>query len=130
MIMITCRNDLIHAGGKMPAPFAGVTKRELIGLLDLLDSERSNPGFRIDTAGYRIVCLEHKETENELASIGLAHPFHQVEYVEVLEVYKMQFYRILLMHDNECFTIILSPRDSQNAALEVWFREQSGYGEE
>lgn len=94
----------------------------------MLNSERSNPDFRIDCAGYRIVCLEHKEPDTELASIGLSSPFQQVEYVEVFEAYKMQFYRILLKHDNECFTIVLSPKESQDTGFESWLSEHCGQG--
>ncbi|WP_342563633.1 hypothetical protein NST84_29940 [Paenibacillus sp. FSL R7-0345] len=126
MNQITCKTDLYHIGGKLAAPYLGVAKRELSQLLDMLDSESTNPDFRIDSAGYRIVCLEHKEPDAELASVSLSAPFQQVEYVELCEVYKMQFYRMLLMHDNECFTIVLSPKEAQNVGLETWLHEQCG----
>lgn len=37
-----------------------------------------------------------------------------------------QFYRLLLMHSNQCFTIMLSPREEPNTELETWLREQCG----
>ncbi len=128
MFTITCTADLTRVAGTLPAPFAEVIKRELDNLLLMLDSERSTSQFRIDSVGYRIVCLEHMESEDNLATVSLVKPFYQIEYVELFEVCKILFYRILLMHDNECFTIALSPKETQNAGLEAWLSEQCEQG--
>ncbi|MGP0585560.1 hypothetical protein [Paenibacillus timonensis] len=122
MITIVCKDDLARYGEKFSASFTRIIESELDQLTNLLDSEEIGPLFRTDSAGYQIICLEEKEPENSLASIGLSAPFHQVEYVEIHDIGLNQFYRILLMHDNESFTIVLSPLNTQLTELEAWLR--------
>lgn len=128
MFTISCTADLTRIAGTLPAPFAEVIKKELHNLLLMLDPERSTSEFRIDSVGYRIVGLDHMEPETELERISLVEPFYQVEYVEIFEANTVHFYRILIMHDNECFTIALSPKETQNAGLEAWLSEQCEQG--
>ncbi|MDU4694552.1 MAG: hypothetical protein E6Y08_01945 [Paenibacillus sp.] len=128
MFTITCKADLIRVAGTLPVTFAEVIRNELDNLLLMLDSENNSLEFQIDSVGYRIVGLDHMEPETELERISLVEPFHQIEYIEIFEASTVHFYRILIMHDNECFTIALSPKETQNTGLEAWLREHCEQG--
>ncbi|MNW05961.1 hypothetical protein D3C71_2022900 [compost metagenome] len=52
-----------------------------------------------------------------------------MEYVEIHELPEVQYYRILLMYDNESFATVFSVKGTQINELEKWLEDHSIQGE-
>jgi hypothetical protein len=130
LLTIFCMSDIDHLDNKLHPMLATAISQELTQLREILNIVEGEANFQLDTRGYTIACLEHQESLSNLSTIGLSFPFLYVEYVEIYKVQEMQYYRILLMHDNECFTVVFTIRGTQNNELEKWFSDQAIQGED
>lgn len=129
MLTIQSTSDITQQGQSLSPLLLAAASQELSQLREMLNFEDSDTNFRLDTIGYSIVCLGNQEPLSNLSELGLTFPFLHVEYVEIHDLQGVQYYRILIMYDNECFTTIFTVRGSQNAKLEEWLADQAIQGE-
>lgn len=128
MLNISCEKDIIQLKEKLHPDLIYITTHEFDLLFEMLGSEQEVPPFRLDDNGYGIVWLEPEEENSALRSLGLASPFYYVEYVEIYTLNVGQYYKIMIMYDNDCCRIIFSRLGTQNADLEAWLKEQTRKG--
>lgn len=125
MITIFCKTDIDQTTSKFP-PVLLRAAEDLFGQLrEMLDFDKEGDDFNLEGKGYSISYLEPHESVSSLRSLGVVYPFFQVEYVEFHGMQEPQYFRILLMHDNECFTIVFSLKGTQNTELEEWLWDQA-----
>ncbi|MEK8204160.1 hypothetical protein [Paenibacillus sp. FSL L8-0696] len=129
MLTIFCTSDIVHLHEKLPLTLTTAVSHELFQLCKLLNSGENDTDFGLNTIGYTIAFLEHHEPLSSLKTLELTYPFLHVEYVELHELPEVQYYRILLMYDNESFTTVFSVKGTQNTKLEEWLADQAIPGE-
>ncbi|OME60884.1 hypothetical protein BSK59_05555 [Paenibacillus odorifer] len=129
MLTIQCTSDIVKHGQTLSPFLLEAVSQEHSQLCEILNFDEGDDKCRLDTTGHTIICLEHYEPQSNLTTLGLAYPFLHVEYVEIYELPEVQYYRILLMYDNESFTTVFSVKGTQNNKLEEWLANQSIQGE-
>lgn len=120
MLNIHCTTDIDTMAHKCAPVLIRAVREELDQLRKLLDFDGKGDGFRLDGRGYSIVCLEPQEAKASIFSLGLRYPYLNVEFVELLTIKGIPYYRIMLMHDNESFTSVFSLKGQQDSELEIW----------
>ncbi|WP_340005862.1 hypothetical protein MHH52_28570 [Paenibacillus sp. FSL K6-0276] len=129
MLTIQRTSDIVKHGQTLSPFLLEVVSQEHSQLCQILNFDEGDDKYRLDTIGHTITCLEHHESQSNLATLGLTYPFLHVEYVEIYELPEAKYYRILLMYDNESFTTVFSVKGTQNTKLEEWLADQSIQGE-
>ncbi|MEK4153640.1 hypothetical protein NYE27_00985 [Paenibacillus sp. FSL R10-2779] len=129
MLTIQSSNDIVKHSQTLSSFLLEIVSQEHSHLCELLNLNEGEEKDLLDIEDHSITCLEHYEPQSNLTTLGLAYPFLHVEYVEIYELSEEQYYRILLMYDNESFTTVLSVKGTQNTELEKWLEDHSIQGE-
>jgi hypothetical protein len=125
LIQISSIKDLSTLSETFSSEVCDFFQREFAHLQDLLGHDEKAEDFRPERHGYVLFMLEPNEPDAMLERIGLAPPFLSVEFVDCMKMHLAVIYRVVLMLDNERFSIVYVQKDSQNDALESWMAEQA-----
>lgn len=129
MLTIQSSNDIVKHSQTLSPFLLEIVSQEHSHLYEILNLNEGEDKGLLDIEDHSITCLEHDEPQYNLTTLGLAYPFLHVEYVEIYELPELQYYRILLMYDNESFTTVFCVKGTQNTELEKWLEDHSIQGE-
>ncbi|MEK3718473.1 hypothetical protein [Paenibacillus sp. FSL R7-0333] len=129
MLTIQCTSDFAKYRQTLSPCLLESVSQELYQLCELLTSHEDDLDFWLDTSKHTIDCMEQLEPLTSLKTLGLAYPFVHIDYVEIYVHPEVQYYRVLLLYDNESFKTVFSLKGTQNTQLEEWLANQAIHGE-